>query len=119
VNRLLSSVLTVLFAAGCATSAAGPHATRLMNFSDVDQNLDKSISVSGFISQTHGAAGLYFRRSDLVEENSKCILPRPFDGYLHGEEVTMSGRLQRTDCGAGLIFLNACDKYVLIRSSGE
>lgn len=86
------------------------------NFSEVRNNINRDVRIVGFISHTHGAAGLYFKLTDLDQANEKCILPNKFNEFPHGERVSMVGKLKRTDCASDKICLNVCDDYELIRS---
>jgi hypothetical protein len=112
-NRLTTALLTTALLLGCTTMVRNTTDEVVTEFADLEQWVGSSIRVEGIVSQTHGAAGLYLTVRDLREENARCILPQPFDGLAHGERVTLSGVLERTDCGKGLICMNACDQYVL------
>lgn len=100
---------------GCATTSEDGQRETIMTFAEVESNLGSLVILDGIVSQTHGAAGLYFNRGDLVDENARCILPQPFGDMEHGKRAKISGRLERTDCGQSRICTNVCDRFVLIR----
>lgn len=100
---------------GCTTMTWGNGSDVVTEYADLERSVGSKIRVVGIVSQTHGASGLYMNSRDLRLENARCISPRPFNGLAHGERVTLSGFLERSDCGKGRICLNVCDQYVLHR----
>ena len=114
-KRLTTALFTVVWLLGCTTMSRNPNSEVVTEFGDLEQKVGSIIRVEGIVSQTHGAAGLYLKTRDLSEENARCILPEPFEGLAHGARVTLSGVLERTDCGKGRICTNVCDQYVLHR----
>ncbi len=110
---VLFIVATLLF--GCATTSDDEQSVTITTFAEVENNLGSLVVLDGIVSQTHGAAGLYFSRSDLSDENARCVLPQPFGDVEHGERVKIFGRLERTDCGQSRICTNVCDRFVLIQ----
>lgn len=100
---------------GCATTSEDDQREAITTFAEVESNLGSIVILDGIVSQTHGAAGLYFNHSDLADENARCILPQPFGDMEHGKRAKISGLLERTDCGQDRICTNACDRFVLIR----
>ena len=112
-KKLTAALFTVVWFFGCTTMARDPRDELITEFADLEQKVGSAIRVKGIVSQTHEAAGLYLKTRDFREKNARCILPKPFKGLVHGERVTLSGVLERTDCGIESICLNACDEYVL------
>lgn len=96
---------------GCASHLASDDV--ITDFSAVNASVGSRVTVTGFISHTHEAAGLYFRLEDLRAENDKCVVPVSFAQFSHGERVSLSGTLIRTDCGGGRVCTNLCDAYEL------
>ena len=114
-KRLTAALFTAASLLGCTTIARDVRDEVITEFADLEHKVGSAIRVKGIVSQTHGAAGLYLKSRDFREKNARCILPQPFEGLAHGERVTLSGNLERTDCGKGLICLNVCDEYVVRR----
>ncbi len=109
----------LLIAVGCAATPFESGRAILRNFSEVERSVGQEVTVRGFVSQSHGAAGLYLSRRDLREQNHNCILPGRFEGIPHLREISVSGRLERTECGTGRICTNVCDRYVLLHPDGR
>lgn len=97
----------------CVTGSVINERPIVKDFSELDRHIGEEITVAGFISMTHEAAGLYFKLNDLNAENRRCILPGALEKYKHGQKVVLSGFLKKTECGESLICTNVCDKYVL------
>jgi hypothetical protein len=114
-RRPTAALLTTALLLGCTTITRNSADEVVTEFADLQRKIGSTIKVRGIVSQTHGAAGLYLKARDLRDENSRCILPQPFEGLAHGELVTLSGVLERTDCGQEAICTNVCDQYVLHR----
>ena len=74
------------------------------------------ISVSGFLSKTHGASGLYFSLNDLDDENEKCIALSPFIEEEHAVLIELTGKLVISECRTELVCLNVCSDYKLLTS---
>lgn len=109
----LCSAIAVL-SGSCVTNDVNTDSIDLTKFSQIDATIAKTVVVRGYISQTHGAAGLYLNRQDLLRENDQCILLVPFSGYRHGQPVKIVGKIHRTDCGGESICTNVCDRYELV-----
>ena len=102
-------ILLVLI--GCA-----PDHTKINSFKEAEASIGKNISIEGIVSRTHEATGIYFTKTDLLEENKLCILPIPFENYEHGDKVVIKGLLRNSDCGTTSICLNTCSDIELIVS---
>ena len=103
----------------CFHSSDNSDASVIREFEDAIVRMGSLVTVEGIISRSHESSGLYFSRRDLVKQTGRCVRPEPFANFKHGEKVRISGRLVRTDCGAGRICLNMCTNYVLELAEAE
>ena len=110
----MKKVLFLIFLALCScVSPLSSDSDVISRFSQVDKNVDRRVTARGYISQTQGAAGLYFSLEDLDDQNDKCVLPQDFAGFTHGERAIVEGVLRKTDCSTERVCINVCDRYTL------
>jgi len=109
--RLAAMFSTLVISGACASLAAD---REISDFSEIAANVDRPVVVTGYISQSHEASGLYFSLRDLDAENDRCIVPMSLERFRHRQRVTLTGTLTRTECGERLICTNTCDKFELM-----
>lgn len=79
--------------------------------------LDQKVTISGYLSRTHGASGVYFDLENLDDESEKCVSVRPFPAGDHGSLVVVTGLLKMSGCGVDLICTNTCSDFELLIAS--
>lgn len=109
----LTCFLTVSCNGGSKASTNGNKAT-IRTFEQLSNFENQQVSISGFLSKTHGASGLYFNLNDLDNENENCIALVPFVGEEHAMLIELTGMLVVSECKTDIVCLNVCSDYKLL-----
>lgn len=113
-NYFILLASSILFLTGCTNSKMNHHQSIIDDYEAIEKRVGKSVTLTGYVSLTHGATGIYFSKRDLINENGKCILPVPFNYSSHGDEITITGLLTKTDCGFDSICTNVCAGFKIM-----
>lgn len=113
---LAPALIAAVVLVSCASPKVDPTTILISDFSDVAPNVGKRVTVVGYVSLTQEAAGIYFSWRDMARENDRCIRPPNLSRMRHGAKVSLTGVLERSDCGEGTICLNTCDDYLLFET---
>lgn len=103
---------TILFGS-CATTTGPADYSVIRNFDDIQTQVGRQVVIKGIVSRTHGASGIYLEAADLRKENGRCVALQPFIDTPHGGKATLSGVIEKTDCGSEKICTNVCGNYLL------
>lgn len=114
-SRLIQFALLLLLTS-CVSSDRAVQAEHLTSYDDIESYVGKQVSLSGIISRSHGASGIYFNQKDVIETSDRCVAVTPFPPDSHGQNIYVSGVLTRTDCGTKKICTNICSTYRLVRN---
>ena len=104
---------------GNSSSIRNEKTNTLNTYVQLSDYENQSIIVSGFLSKTHGASGLYFNLKDLDDENEKCIALSPFVEGEHAVRIELTGKLVISKCRDEYVCLNVCRDYRLLNTKVE
>lgn len=114
-KEVIALACAAILLGSCATTNVSTGYLVIRNFDDIQTQVGRQVMIEGIVSRTHGASGVYLNATDLWKENGRCVALQPFIDEPHGGKVTLSGVIEKTECGSEKICTNVCGNYVLVQ----